>query len=53
MTFRCIIVDDNEVDRLTVSAYVRRFPFLEITGIYGSAEDALADIQSSDPQVLF
>lgn len=49
MTFRSIIVDDNEVDRLTVSAYVRRFPFLEITGIYSSAEDALADIQSSDP----
>ena len=51
--YRCIIADDNEVDRLTISAYVRRYPFLQVDGIFSSAEEVLAFAATSPPDVLF
>jgi two-component system, LytTR family, response regulator len=35
--YNCIIVDDDEIDRLTTLSFARRYPFLNITGIYASA----------------
>src|SRR4051812_40341776 len=50
----CIIVDDNELDRLTVVSYVRKCSFLEIAGSFSSAEAALAFIQQhKSPDVIF
>ncbi len=52
--YTCVIVDDNELDRLTVVSYVRRYPFLYAAGIFESAEQALAYIQKNEPpDVLF
>jgi DNA-binding LytR/AlgR family response regulator len=39
--YNCIIVDDDEIDRLTTLSFARRYPFLNITGIYPSANAAM------------
>ena len=41
MKYNCIIVDDDEIDRLTTLSFARRYPFLNITGIYASAAAAM------------
>lgn len=40
-SYRCIITDDDEIDRLTTIAFVKKFPQFEIAGIYASAEETL------------
>ncbi len=50
--YTCIIVDDNEVDRLTTVAFARRYPFLKITAIVASAEEALSIASRQPPDVL-
>jgi DNA-binding LytR/AlgR family response regulator len=51
--YNCIIVDDNELDRLTVQAAVKKYPFLQIVGIYDNAESAFAEIEIKKPSVVF
>jgi two-component system, LytTR family, response regulator len=51
--FDCIIVDDEEVDRLTVVSYAKRFSTLRIVGVFENAEDALAFISTNDVDVAF
>ncbi len=51
--YNCIIVDDNEIDRLTVLAAVKKYPFLQIVGVYDNAESAFAEIEIKKPNVLF
>jgi DNA-binding LytR/AlgR family response regulator len=52
--YTCIIVDDNELDRLTLVSYVRRYPFIQITGVFESAAQVLAHTQKNAvPDVLF
>ena len=51
--YTCIIVDDNELDRLTIVSYVRRYPFMQIAGVFESAALALAFTQKNKlPDVL-
>lgn len=50
---KCIIVDDEEVDRLMVVAFAKRFPMLSIVGIYSSSTDALLAIEKEKIDVLF
>src|SRR5450432_2252419 len=53
-TYTCIIVDDNELDRLTMVSYVRRCVFIHIGGVFESAALALASLQKMDPpDILF
>ena len=40
-TYNCIIVDDDEIDRLTTLSYARKYPYLEICGVCSSAAEAL------------
>jgi two-component system, LytTR family, response regulator len=49
----CIIIDDDEIDRLTVVSYAKKFPNLNIVGIYESAAEALPLIQNEAIDVLF
>lgn len=51
--YSCFIVDDDEVDRLTITSYVRRHPFLQIAGVFESANEALVAAEKSTPDVLF
>lgn len=40
MKINAVIVDDDEIDRLTVLSFAKRFPILNIIGAYACAEDA-------------
>jgi DNA-binding LytR/AlgR family response regulator len=50
--YKCLIIDDNELDRLTVVSFARRYPFLEIAGVLGSATEALDVAQRIPPDIL-
>ncbi len=48
-----MVVDDDEVDRLTVVAFLENYHFIEITGTSDSADAALMAAQNNPPDVLF
>lgn len=48
-----MVVDDDDVDRLTVLAFLENYPFIEITGAYDSAMTALTAALNSPPDVIF
>lgn len=52
-TFNCIIIDDDEIDRLTVVSYVKKFPFLNIIGVFDNPNDALETIEQATIDILF
>ena len=51
--YKCFIVDDNQVDRLTTASFLRRFSFIKVTGLFDSAEAALLAADKVLPDVLF
>jgi len=51
--YSCIIIDDDEIDRLTVVSFAKKFPVLDITGVFESAEDALPFIEKEKIDILF
>lgn len=51
--FDCIIVDDDEMDRLVVVSYAKRFSTLNIVGVFDSAEKALAFLETHSVDVAF
>ena len=53
-TYSCIIVDDKELDRLAVQAFLRKYPFLEVAGSFASAAATLEHIRCTGlPDTLF
>ncbi len=50
--YTCIIVDDNEIDRLTALVFAKKYPFLDIIGVFSSATEALAALQDVEVDVL-
>ncbi|RYY62502.1 MAG: response regulator transcription factor [Chitinophagaceae bacterium] len=51
-TYSTVIIDDNEIDRLSAVAHARRFPFLAITAVYASADEAIPFLEKDPPDVL-
>jgi two-component system LytT family response regulator len=51
--YNCLIVDDEEIDRLTTLSFVRRYPELNIRGVCSSAAEALRVIEKEDIAILF
>jgi len=49
----CIIVDDNELDRLLIEEYVQSYSELKLLGSFGNALECLSLIESGQVQVLF
>jgi DNA-binding LytR/AlgR family response regulator len=49
----CIISDDDEIDRLTVTAHLRKYPFIGIAAAFDSAQKALLYLQSNPVDILF
>lgn len=52
-TWNCIIVDDEDVDRLMVVSFAKKFPQLNIIGTYKSAEEALEILSKTKIDILF
>jgi two-component system, LytTR family, response regulator len=51
--FNCIIVDDDEIDRLMVLSFAKRFENLNIIGVFENANDALTAIENNTIDILF
>jgi two-component system LytT family response regulator len=51
-TFNCIIIDDDEIDRLTVVSFAKKSPTLNILGVFTNAQDALPLLEKGDIHVL-
>jgi two-component system LytT family response regulator len=51
--YRCFIVDDRQIDRVTTASFVRKYSFLKIGGLFESAEEALEAAEKNPPDVLF
>ncbi|HMI08185.1 MAG TPA: LytTR family DNA-binding domain-containing protein [Flavobacterium sp.] len=51
--WKCIIVDDEDVDRLMVLSFAKRFPMLHIAGLYRSSAEALAALEKEKIDILF
>ena len=51
--FNCIIIDDDEIDRLTVVSFAKKFPELNIIGVFEDAEEALPVLNSNKIHILF
>jgi DNA-binding LytR/AlgR family response regulator len=51
--YRCIVVDDDDIDRLTTASFIKKYPQLSITGNYSSANEALAGINNLPADIAF
>jgi two-component system LytT family response regulator len=51
--YTCIIVDDDEIDRLTVLSFAKKIPILDILGVFESADEALPFIEEQKVDILF
>lgn len=51
--FNCIIVDDEEIDRLMVKSCVKRFENLNLIGVFASSSAALNAIEKNEIDILF
>ncbi len=49
----CIIVDDDEIDRLTVFSYAKKFNNLNILGVFEKPNDALYLLENEKIDLLF
>lgn len=51
--FNCIIIDDDDIDRLTVVSHARKFDMLHIAGVFASTAEAMPLIASQTIDILF
>lgn len=51
--FTCMVVDDDEVDRLTLLSFLEEVNFLQVSGTYESPQVALTAAQKTPPDTLF
>jgi two-component system, LytTR family, response regulator len=51
--YSCIIADDHEIDRLSVAAAVKKHSFMQVTGMYSSAQETLASLTKTLPDIAF
>jgi two-component system, LytTR family, response regulator len=52
-TISCIVVDDDEVDMLSVLSYLEFYPFFEVIGKFNSPLNALQAARKRPPDILF
>lgn len=51
--FKCVVVDDDEIDRLTAISFVKKYPFLTIVAAFDNPIDAMAYTLENNVDVLF
>ncbi len=51
--WNCVIVDDQLVDRLMVLSFAKRFPKLNIIGVYATAQEVLTVLSTQKIDILF
>lgn len=50
---KCIIIDDDEIDRLTVLSYVKKFSFINVLAVFSSGTEALNSEFINEADILF
>lgn len=53
MTLSCFIIDDEPLALGLIESYVRKTPFLELTGKFHSAVEATQAVRETPPDVIF
>jgi two-component system, LytTR family, response regulator len=51
--FKCIIVDDDEIDRLTTHSFCKQYPLIQVIGSFSSAIDALNFAHRNEIDIMF
>lgn len=51
--YRCVLVEDNELDQIIFKEYVSHFPEIELVKIFSSAKNIVNEIQSLQPDIVF
>lgn len=51
--YKCIIIDDDEIDRLTVLSFTKKFPQLNVIGIFKNGSEAFTLLDKEAIDVLF
>lgn len=51
--YNCLIIDDNEIDRLTTTMFVKQYPFLKIEGIFDNPLQALNIATKTNIDIIF
>lgn len=51
--YNCIIVDDSEIDRLSLLAFLKKFPAFRVVGTFASPQKALTVVNEIEVDVLF
>ncbi len=51
--WNCLIIDDEDIDRLMVLSFAKKFPQLNIIGAYSSAQEALDILTKTPIDILF
>jgi len=51
--YNCLIIDDEEIDRLTTLSFVRKYSELNVCGVCSSVAEAMKIIEKEDIQILF
>lgn len=52
-SYNCIIIDDDEIDRLTVVSYVKKFEHLNIVGVFEDPKEAIPLLTKEKIDILF
>jgi two-component system, LytTR family, response regulator len=52
-TLNCIIIDDEEIDRLMVTSFVKRYSFLNLVGVFENAAIAKLAIENQSIDIAF
>ena len=50
---KCIIVDDDEIDRLLIVSYVKKIDWIEVVGVFETAETALQCLKNESVDIVF
>ena len=53
MTITCAIIDDEPLAAGLLESYAKKTPYLELTGTYNSAIQAMKDLRDKPVQLLF
>jgi len=51
--YKCVIVDDNEIDRLTVASFIKQFPELHLLKSFSNAKEAELYLAKEPIDILF
>lgn len=51
--WKCIILDDEDVDRLMVVSFAKRFPRLSMVGVFSSSKEALVILEKEKIDIVF